>query len=110
MGATCIKLEPPAPAGQSTSDPMHLYSPAGHAEMHAGIKVQPVNLKTEAGQRQLHKQLEKADVLITSFRPSALPKLGLDWPTLQQRYPALSLVQIVGAPGARAEEPERAAG
>jgi crotonobetainyl-CoA:carnitine CoA-transferase CaiB-like acyl-CoA transferase len=29
----------------------------------------------------------------------------LDWKTLHQRYPALSMITIVGAPGARAEEP-----
>ncbi|MFZ1365345.1 CoA transferase [Brachymonas denitrificans] len=97
MGATCIKLEPPAPAGQTTSDPMHIYSPAGHAEMHEGIKVVPVNLKTEQGQRQLHKQLEKADVLITSFRQSAMQKLGVDWKTLHKQHPHLSLVAIYGS-------------
>jgi crotonobetainyl-CoA:carnitine CoA-transferase CaiB-like acyl-CoA transferase len=62
-------------------------------------------LKTEAGQRALHKELAKADVLLTSFRPSALKKLGLEWKTLRKQYPGLSMVAIVGAPGARAEEP-----
>ena len=44
-------------------------------------------------------------MLLTSFRPSALAKLGLGWKALHKRHPALSLVAIVGAPGARAEEP-----
>ena len=53
----------------------------------------------------MHAELAKADVLLTSFRPSALRKLGIDWPALQARHPLLSQVAIVGAPGERAEEP-----
>jgi crotonobetainyl-CoA:carnitine CoA-transferase CaiB-like acyl-CoA transferase len=53
----------------------------------------------------VRRALAKADVLITSFRPSALKKLGIDWATLRRTYPALCLVEIVGAPDARAEEP-----
>jgi crotonobetainyl-CoA:carnitine CoA-transferase CaiB-like acyl-CoA transferase len=34
-----------------------------------------------------------------------LNKLGLGWKSLQRLYPTLSCVAIVGAPGARAEEP-----
>ena len=63
------------------------------------------DLKSEAGQKQLHRELAKTDVLLTSFRPSALQKLGLDWKALHKQYPTLSLVAIVGAPGVRAEEP-----
>ena len=104
MGAACTKLEPLGTADNS-ADPMATYCPEAYAAMHAGVTQARANLKTAEGQATLHTLLAATDVLITSFRPSALPKLGLDWPTLQQRYPALSLVQIVGAPGARAEEP-----
>lgn len=96
MGATCIKLEPPTPPGLPTSDPMHLYSPQGHAELQQGIKVLPVNLKTETGQRTLQRELAKADVLLTSFRRSAMHKLGLDWKTLHRQHPHLSMVAIYG--------------
>jgi crotonobetainyl-CoA:carnitine CoA-transferase CaiB-like acyl-CoA transferase len=44
-------------------------------------------------------------VLLTSFRPSALLKLDLGWQSLHQRYPALSLIEVVGAPGPLAEIP-----
>ncbi|WP_296510286.1 CoA transferase [Rhodoferax sp.] len=108
MGATCIKLEPPAPAGAragASGDPMGLYNRPAYEAMHRGMRVLAADLKTEAGQRALHKELAKADVLLTSFRPSALKKLGLEWKTLRKQYPQLSMVAIVGAPGARAEEP-----
>jgi crotonobetainyl-CoA:carnitine CoA-transferase CaiB-like acyl-CoA transferase len=104
MGAKCTKLEPLAPLGMSTSDPMGIYKPAAYEEMHKGLKVLQADLKSERGQAALHKQLANTDVLITSFRPSALVKLGLTWKELHKRYPALCVVSIVGAPGERAEE------
>lgn len=108
LGATCVKLEPPAhpsaPPGTS-GDPMGLYNRRAYDVLHQGVRVMTSDLKTDKGQKALHRELAKADVLITSFRPSALKKLGLEWKSLHQAYPALSLVAIVGAPGARAEEP-----
>jgi alpha-methylacyl-CoA racemase len=99
MGAICAKFEPPA------GDPVAHYAPAAYATLHAGVTIEVADLKTDAGQRQLHSKLDETDVLLTSFRPSALAKLGLDWPALQARHPRLSQVAIVGAPGDRAEEP-----
>ena len=104
MGAACTKLEPLG-AGGGSGDPMAAYCPDAYVAMHAGITQVSANLKTPEGQATLHTLLAATDVLITSFRPSALPKLGLDWPVLQEKYPALSMVAIVGAPGARADEP-----
>lgn len=99
MGASCVKLEPAA------GDPMAHYDKAAYAQLHAGVKVLGADLKSAAGQKLLHRQLAKADVLLTSFRPSALDKLGIGWKKLHRLYPALSQVAIVGAAGARAEEP-----
>ncbi len=108
MGATCVKLEPPAPKDMppgTPGDPMGYYNKSTYAQLHEGMRVVSADLKTEAGQKALHRELAKTDVLLTSFRPSALVKLGLEWKALHKRYPALSQVAIVGAPGARAEEP-----
>lgn len=99
MGARCTKLEGPA------GDPMGHYKPQAYSDMHAGIKLVKADLKTEAGQTKLHALLAQTDVLLTSFRPSALNKLGLGWRALHKAYPQLNLIAIVGAPGARAEEP-----
>lgn len=105
MGAACTKLEPLAAAPHTSADPMALYSPQAYTDMHQGIRVVQAHLKTEEGQAAVHAELQRTDVLITSFRPSALIKLGLGWDALQARYPRLSLVRIVGAAGERAEEP-----
>lgn len=105
MGATCVKLEPPAPAGAASADPMGAYNPLAYVMLHEGVEVLHADLKSEAGQALLHGQLAQTDVLLTSFRPSALTKLGLAWEALHARYPRLCMVAIVGAPGERAEEP-----
>ena len=105
MGATCTKLEPLAPSGAATADPMGLYKPAAYQTMHQGVRVVQADLKTERGQTALHKLLAKTDVLITSFRPSALAKLGLGWKALHRLYPSLCMVSVVGGSGVRAEEP-----
>lgn len=99
LGATCVKVEPPA------GDPMGQYNPSAYATLHAGVKVVGADLRTPKGQQAIHRQLSKTNVLLTSFRPSALARLGLSWKTLHKQYPALSQVAIVGAHGARAEEP-----
>ncbi len=36
-----------------------------------GVRTATADLKTERGQALLHRELAKADVLLTSFRPSA---------------------------------------
>jgi len=108
MGATCLKAEPPGPKGApagTSGDPMGQYNPTAYATLHDGIKAIAIDLKSEKGQARLHKELTRTDLLLTSFRPSALAKLGLGWKALHKGYPQLSVVAIVGAPGARAEEP-----
>ena len=99
MGATCLKLEPPA------GDPMCHYSPSAYETLHEDVEVVAADLKTPAGQETLHRALAQADVLLTSFRPSAFAKLGIAWGSLHRLYPALSQVAIVGSPGTRADEP-----
>lgn len=105
MGADCRKLEPLAPGAGRSADPMGLYCPDAYAQMHDKVQTLQADLKTAEGQASLHEQLAQTDVLLTSFRPSALSKLGLGWETLQQRYSGLSLVRVVGSAGELADVP-----
>jgi crotonobetainyl-CoA:carnitine CoA-transferase CaiB-like acyl-CoA transferase len=99
MGARCTKVNPPS------GDPMQHYTPEGYELLHKGVTLKTLDLKTAAGQTTLHKLLPQTDVLLTSFRPSALTKLGLGWKSLHKQYPSLSLIEVVGAPGPLAEIP-----
>ena len=48
-----------------------------------------LNLRHEAGLGVLHELLTTADVFLTSLRPGALRRLGLDADTVRDRYPGL---------------------
>ena len=96
-GARVIKIEP------LTGDPLLELSPAWHAEMHAGISIERLDLKADAGRERLRVLLSDADVFITSQRPSSLTSLGLDPQTLRARFPRLRMLRIVGS----VREPER---
>jgi len=48
-----------------------------------------LDLQHAEGRAALHKLLESADVFLTSLRPGALGRLGLDSDALRERYPKL---------------------
>lgn len=89
-GAQVIKVEPPA------GDPLSLMAPDWYAQLHGGMDVRRVNLKTPEGQAEMHTLLAGADLLLSSSRPSAMKRLGLDSETLGRQYPRLRFVTIVG--------------
>jgi len=89
-GAIVIKVEPP------TGDPFLALSPEWHAEMHAGISIERLDLKAGDGQARLAALLADADVFITSQRPLALARLALDPDALRTRFPRLRMLRIVG--------------
>ena len=90
-GARVTKIEPPA------GDPFLALSPAWHAELHAGITIERVDLKSPDGSAQVVRLLRDADVFLTSQRPSALARLGLDPETLRSLIPGLRMLRIVGS-------------
>lgn len=92
LGAQVTKVVPP------TGDPLAWVSPAWHDALQAGQQVEALDLKSAEGQQHLAVLLAEADVLLTAVRPSALARLGLDWPGLAARYPRLCHVAIVGYP------------
>jgi crotonobetainyl-CoA:carnitine CoA-transferase CaiB-like acyl-CoA transferase len=48
-----------------------------------------LDLRTDDGRAVLHRLLDEADVLLTSFRPDALDRLGLAPDVIGERYPRL---------------------
>jgi crotonobetainyl-CoA:carnitine CoA-transferase CaiB-like acyl-CoA transferase len=90
MGAEITKVEPPG--GDATRN----FAPAWYESLCQGQTVLRLNLKDAEGRKQLDGLLEKADLLLASFRPSALRRLGLDWESLHARHPRLCFVGIVG--------------
>jgi crotonobetainyl-CoA:carnitine CoA-transferase CaiB-like acyl-CoA transferase len=48
-----------------------------------------IDIKKAEGLAVLHKLLESADIFLTSLRPDALHRLGLDADQMRERYPGL---------------------
>jgi crotonobetainyl-CoA:carnitine CoA-transferase CaiB-like acyl-CoA transferase len=90
LGATVTKIEPPS------GDPLKTAARSWYDSLIRRQTVLTLNLKDPAGQAHLNQLLADADLLIASFRPSALRRLGLDWDRLHARHPRLCFVNIVG--------------
>lgn len=89
-GASAIKIE--APWG----DPLEGFCKSWYDELHAGVTIARLDLKSPDGMRSLMDLLGSADVFIASHRPAALERLGLDAASLAQRFPLLRHLTIVG--------------
>lgn len=90
LGAEVTKVEPPG--GDTTSK----VAPKWYESLCQGQTVLRLDLKDAGGRAQLDSLLAKADLLLASFRPSALQRLGLDWKSLHARHLRLSFVGIIG--------------
>jgi alpha-methylacyl-CoA racemase len=90
LGAEVIKVEPPS------GDATRTAAPAWYESLCHGQTVLQLDLKSPEGRAKLDELLAQADLLLASFRPSALQRLGLDWESLHARHPKICFVGIVG--------------
>jgi alpha-methylacyl-CoA racemase len=72
-GMRVIKIRPPAGGTRMLTTPWHTYS------ANRGIRQIHVDLKQEAGRRLVHRMLQRADVLLESYRPGVAARLGLGY-------------------------------
>ena len=92
LGAEVTKIEPPA--GDATRNA----APDWYASLCQGQTVLRLDLKNPNERTHLNSLLAHADLLLASFRPSALHRLGLDWDTVHVQHPRLCFVGIIGYP------------
>ena len=97
-GWRAIKIEPPA------GDPLAGLCRAWYDDLHRGVSIEQVDLKSAGGAARMRSLLGGADVFLASHRPSALARLGLDAASLRRDFPSLRHVNIVGDT-ANPEEP-----
>ncbi|MGE8317746.1 MAG: CaiB/BaiF CoA transferase family protein [Comamonas sp.] len=90
MGADVIKVE------SAEGDVFRHVTPQRHAAMsHTHLNLNRnkrsvvIDAKSEEGRRQLDALIAEADVFITNMRAPAVRRLGLDYETLQTRFPQL---------------------
>jgi alpha-methylacyl-CoA racemase len=92
LGADVTKVEPP------TGDAIKTAAPAWYESLCQGQTVLRLDLKSPEGRSKLDELLAQADLLLASFRLSALQRLELDWESLHARHPKLCFVGIIGYP------------
>ncbi len=102
MGAEVIKVEAPKIGDLSRHMRIKLIAGEGarNAEfshyflaMNRGKKSITLDLKHPAAKEALWRLLERADVLVTNYRPGVLDRLGFGWDELQRRNPRLVFAQ-----------------
>ena len=102
LGARLIKIEP------ITGDPFR-GMPQNENMWRAmqGKESVAINLRTKEGQEILHRLVKGADALVQNYRPSAPPRLGLDYETLRKVNPDLVYVYAgsYGSTGPNAHRP-----
>lgn len=90
LGAEVVKVEP------LHGDPLRVAAPRWYAQLASSLEVLQLDLRSDAGRRTLHIELERSDVVLTAMRATSLERLGIVWEKLSQRHPRLSLVSITG--------------
>ena len=89
-GATAVKIEPPH------GDALETLCQPWYDQLHAGVRVTRLDLKSREGLATLKAHLADCDLFVASQRPAALARLGLDAASLARDYPALRHLNIVG--------------
>lgn len=96
LGAWVIKVEPPQGEGLRWMPPHHRGINVGFSAVNAGKASLAIDLKQPEGQALLRAMLPKVDVLVESFRPGVLTRLGLDPAALCEVYPQLIVCSVTG--------------
>jgi alpha-methylacyl-CoA racemase len=97
MGADVVKVEDP-----KLGDYMRAFPPAKHGmsgrylAVNRGKRSMVLDLKVTSARDAFLRMVESADVVVESFRPGVMAKLGIGFETLAARNPKLILCSISG--------------
>lgn len=91
LGADVVKLERP-----ETGDPLRDLDAEAFEALNAGKRSIVINLKNPEGIQAVLRLIERADVLVESFRPGVTQRLGLAYAQLKKRHPELIYASISG--------------
>lgn len=102
LGADVLKIEPPGEGDyarsmlQSDADRASGAPSAFYRIVNRGKRSLTLDLKTEAGRAKLIELARDADVLVESFRPTVMTRLGVGYDVLRQVNPKLVYCAITG--------------
>ena len=97
MGADVVKIEDPRLGDYLRAFPPLKGGVAGrYLAVNRGKRSLALDLKTIAGRDVFLQMVAKADVVVESFRPGVLAKLGIGWDVISQTNPRAILCSISG--------------
>jgi alpha-methylacyl-CoA racemase len=97
MGAEVIKIEDPV-IGDYARSMGHVKNKLSHffIAVNRGKQFLKLDLKDPGQREEFLSLVETADVVVESFRPGVMEKLGVGWSVLKQRNPKLVMCAISG--------------
>jgi alpha-methylacyl-CoA racemase len=89
-GADVVKVWAPANSGAQITPPAHAYSGG------RGTRRIRLDLKADAGREEFLRLAESADVVIESFRPGVVARLGIGYDDVKSRNPRIVYCSTTG--------------
>lgn len=97
MGAEVVKIEDPGMGDYArVMGPVRNEVSQFFLAVNRGKQFLRLDLKQASQREEFLRLVESADVVIESFRPGVMDKLGLGWPVLKARNPKLVMCAISG--------------
>ena len=97
LGADVVKIEEPGKGDYIRwTPPIVGEFSSAHIALNRNKRSASLNLKTEGGRDAFLRLAENCDVVLESFRPGVMDRLGLGWSALKERNPALVYCAISG--------------
>jgi alpha-methylacyl-CoA racemase len=97
MGAEVIKIEDPkAPDYARFMPPQHGPLGVSYLALNRSKKSLCINLSSSEGKQIFHQLLETADIVVESFRPGVLAKMGLDYELAKKIKHDIIYVSVTG--------------
>jgi len=97
LGADVVKVEDPRVGDYLRQIPPAVDGISGRfLVLNRGKRSLALDLKSESGRAAFLRLAEKADVVVESFRPGVMDRLGVGWNQLREKNPRLVLCSISG--------------
>ncbi|MFN2587970.1 MAG: CaiB/BaiF CoA transferase family protein [Actinomycetota bacterium] len=97
LGADVVKVEEPGRGDYiRLIPPMAGEASSGHVALNRNKRSITLNLKTDEGRAVLKELVPSFDVVVESFRPGVMNRLGVGWDALRSVHPRLVYCAITG--------------
>lgn len=96
LGATVVKIEPPAGDVTRFSTPRRHGMPSYYAQQNTGKRTVSIDLGRPEGADLAMQLCERADVVVENFRPGVMARFGLGYEAVAARNPRVVYASITG--------------